>query len=75
MLPVLLGCLMSVVVALYIIVVPLYFYSVDTKIACKYTHAIEREKSKKAFFDGLVFLACSTALLLFISIAVELASR
>ena len=74
MLPYLVAVAMFAVIALYVVIAPLYFYSVD-KSACKYTYAIEREKSKKSFFDGLVSLVCYTALLLFISIAVELASR
>lgn len=75
MLPFLVAVVMFAVIALYVIIVPMYFCSVDSKIVCKYEYAIEREKSKKAKKHGLGFLACSTALLLFISIAVELASR
>ena len=74
MLPQLIAVVMFAVIAVYAVIAPLYFSSVD-KTACKYTYAIEREKSKKAFKHGLILLVTSTIFLLFVSIAVELASR
>ena len=74
MLPYLVAVVMFAVIAIYVVIAPLYFYSVD-KNACKYTYAIEREKSKKAFKHGLILLVTSTIFLLFVSVAVEVTSR